>query len=118
MRNPWIFLCPAFLVGCDGYLAVKGQLVSAEPIGPLGDCQARIEDYPIYGENRLEIADNGSFQAGWVVAPRRQTYQVIISCSGFVDVQRTAVYGAVTEPGVPVDLGTIHVGRAANPESE
>ena len=118
MRNAWIFLSPVFLVGCDGYLAVKGRLVSAEPIGPPGECQARIEDYPIYGENRLDIANNGSFQAGWVVAPRRRTYQVIISCPGFVDVQRTAEYGAVSEPGVPIDLGTIQVGRAANPESE
>ena len=110
MRIVWLFLSIVFIAGCDGYMPVKGRLIASSPELISGDCHARLQDVS-YTDHVLDTGADGSFQVGWVVAPKRQTYQIIVSCPGFVDAQRIVEYGKDVEPGTPADLGEIHLAR-------
>jgi hypothetical protein len=98
-----------FLAGCDGYLAIKGELEVGEPARLPTECRARIEDEPIYGERQLAISEAGEFLTGWVVQPKRRTYRVVIVCPGFEEARGLAKYGYGGAPGEPFDLGKIRV---------
>ena len=114
MKYLLLILVVAFLAGCDGYLLIRGELETVEPAELPSDCRARIDDFEFYGENRLNVSDTGEFQSGWVVEPRRRTYQVVISCAGFAEVRKTAEYGRSGEPGQPIDIGKVRVDRELN----
>ncbi len=70
----------SFSLGCDGYLATKGQLLSATG-HELSGCSARIES-----ESGTVVRDwfaiESDFGFSEVVAPGRDTYFILISCPG------------------------------------
>jgi len=110
MRIAYLLLSFVLVTGCDGHLAIKGQLESSSSIGLSGDCQARLEGLS-YTENLLEVDEDGGFRTGWVVAPKKQTYQVVFFCSDHIETRRNVEYGNDVEPGRAADLGKIILSR-------
>jgi hypothetical protein len=106
VRIFWLLLSSVLLAGCDGYMPIRGHLIGASYEYVPSDCTARLQGIP-YTDYELDVNADGSFQTAWVVAPKRQKYEIVFSCPGFIDASRSAEYRG----GETVELGEVHLTR-------
>ena len=96
-----------FLCGCmgDGVLRVAGKLRSEAPT-LLTDCKFQlVVPSADSANNEIVVIDPNGFTESFTVAPRDETYPVIITCAGHEPYQDTVTYS----PGTPntKEFGTI-----------
>ena len=101
-----LLLCVSscFLLPADGMVALEGVVVGREG-EPLEDCTLKL-----CSEDKVRSAEvSGRFREDFVVAPRRKTYFVTLSCRGYLDYQSRPFEATGRPDDDPIQLGPIHL---------